>query len=244
MLYETMFKRKSVRKYNDKQIDENTLNSIGEYVNNLERLFPDIKTEFKIVRQDEVKATSSVKAPYYMAVFSEEKEGYLTNVGFMLEQLDLYLSSNNIGTCWTGMGSPVKELKEDSELEFVIMLAFGNSDKSVHRNDVSEFKRKEVNEISNVDNELMQTVRFAPSSMNSQPWYYNQNNNEIDIYTVKNNVFKNIISGKMNKIDIGISMCFLWQVVMQNNCGVEFKTIEGKQLKGYEYINTAIITQK
>ena len=242
MLYETMFKRKSIRKYNEKPVDENTLRSIGKYIDSLERLFPDIKTEFQIIRREDAKATTSVKAPYYIAAFSMEKEGYLENIGFMLEQLDLYISSMNLGACWAGMGSPIKAITIRSELKPVIMLAFGNTSEPVHRKDISAFKRKPIEQISNVDNELIQAVRLAPSSINSQPWYYNQNNNEIDIYMAKNNVIKNLVYGKMNKIDMGISMCFLWQVVKHNNCEVTFKKVEGRELKGYEYISTAIIS--
>jgi hypothetical protein len=38
------------------------------------------------------------KAPHYIAVFSQAKEGYLTNVG-LLQQMDLYFSANSLGSC-------------------------------------------------------------------------------------------------------------------------------------------------
>jgi len=44
----------------------------------------------------------------------------------------------------------------------------------------------------------------------------------------------------MNKIDVGISICYMWLVVKHNNKDVKFK-INNTELKGYEYIATAII---
>ena len=196
MLYDAMFKRKSVRKYSEKPLSEEMLYKIKLYKNSLVRLFPDIETEFKIISRKEVTVTTITKAPHYVAVYSEEKEGYLTNIGFMLEQLDLFLSANNIGACWLGTGSAIKSVTTKPNLKFVILLAFGKSEETIHRKDVSEFNRKQPSEISNVDNELSQTIRLAPSAINGQPWYYNQNNNDIDVYIRKNNMIKNCRSGE------------------------------------------------
>ena len=242
MFYEAMFKRKSVRKYTEEPLDKGVLESIEAYINNIESLYPDIKTEFKILPKDKV--SSVIKAPQYVAVFSEEKEGYLTNVGFMLEQLDLFLSDSNIGACWIGIGNPEKEIKEKSELKFVILLAFGTGAEPIHRKGISEFKRKPVEQISNIDNPLMEIVRLAPSGMNSQAWYFNQKGSEIDIYITKGNPIKNALFGKGRKIDIGIAMCFLWSVAKHNDSRVQFISHKDRELKGYEYIATANIIEK
>jgi nitroreductase len=235
-----MFKRKSVRRYDETSIDDETLNNIKEYSEGLEKLFPDIKTEMKFVTNEKVKGTS-VKAPYYIALFSEAKDGYLTNAGFMLEQMDLFLSSNGIGTCWAGMGNPVKEIVSESNLEFIILLAFGKPAETIYRKDTSEFNRKEIAQVSNVDNEIMQCIRLAPSAMNSQPWYYEGKDNKINIYMSKSNIIKNMLLGRMNKIDVGISIYFLVLVEKHNNKEIEFKKLDNVELKGYEYIITAKI---
>lgn len=243
MLYETMFKRKAIRKYDKEPLDDDILNNVEIYITNLEKLFPDIKTDFKIISKDEAK-TSSVKAPHYIAAFSEEKEGYLMNIGFMLEQLDLVLSSNGIGTCWVGTGNPSKGVMEKSDLKFVILLAFGNTVETLYRKDISEFNRKPLEKVSNVDNELAKTVRLAPSAMNTQPWYYYQKYNEISIYTIRHSPITNMIFSKFNRVDIGISMCFLWILMKHNNCELTFKIYDNKDIdnvEGYEYMITAVI---
>jgi len=242
MLYDAMFKRKAIRKYTKESLDSEILKELETYISNLDTLFPDIKTELKIINREDAKK-SSVKSPHYIAAFSEEKEGYLINIGFMLEQLDLFLSSKNIGACWVGMGNPSKEIKEKSNLKFVILLAFGNTKEVVHREDLSEFNRKTIEEVSNLDNELAQTVRLAPSAMNTQPWYYFQKYNEIDIYIARNSVIKNLVMGKFNRIDMGISMCFLWVLMKNNNCKLSFKIYDDRFVENYEYMITAVINE-
>ena len=46
-------------------------------------------------------------------LYSEKKDNYLQNIGYIGEQLDLYLVSKNIGTLWFGIGK-VKEKQLDA----------------------------------------------------------------------------------------------------------------------------------
>ncbi len=112
------------------------------------------------------------EAPHYLAIFSEVKEGYLTNIGFMLQQTDLFLSANGLGNCWQEIPNPTKELLKSSDLEFVIFIVFGklNDPESLHRTSISEFKRKTLSEITDITgaDELLEVVRIVPSAINSQ----------------------------------------------------------------------------
>jgi hypothetical protein len=170
-------------------------------------MYDGIKTEMKIVSQKDVKSLLSVKAPHFIAVFSEPREGYLTNVGFMLQQMDLYLSANNIGSCWQGILKPTKEILKSSKFEFVIILAFGKPTEPLHREGVSEFKRKPLGEISNIhgSDELLEPARLAPSAMNNQPWFFTGGDGAINAYCAKS-----LMLGKMNRISTGIAICHLW----------------------------------
>lgn len=49
---------------------------------------------------------------YFILFYSEKKDNYLQNIGYLGEQLDLYLTSKNIGTLWFGIGK-VEENKID-----------------------------------------------------------------------------------------------------------------------------------
>ena len=99
-LYETIFKRKSVRQYDLTPLDGHTLGEVMAHTSGLKPMYDDIKIEMKFLSQKDVKGLFLAKAPHYLAVFSETKDGYLTNAGFMLQQMDLFFSVNGIGSCW------------------------------------------------------------------------------------------------------------------------------------------------
>lgn len=106
-LYTTIFQRKSVRNYDLTLLDDDVLKEIREHFNTLKPLYDSIKTELRIISADDVNLRiMRQRAPHYIAVFSEDKEGYKTNVGFMLQQMDLYLSAKDIGSCWQGIPQP------------------------------------------------------------------------------------------------------------------------------------------
>lgn len=240
-LYETIFKRKSIRKYDLTSLEDNTISDITKYMSNLKPMYDNIKTEMKIVSQKEVKGMLAIKASHYIVAFSETKEGYLTNVGFMLQQMDLFLSANGIGTCWVGLAKPSKEILESSKLEFVIVLAFGKPQEPLYRSSVSEFKRKSMAQISNIigKDEFLETARIAPSSTNSQPWFFTKSDGMIHGYCVKTNIIKAILYEKMNKIDIGIASCHLW--IAAKHAGKDAEIICDKDARnnppnGYFYI--------
>lgn len=100
----------------------------------------------------------------------------------MLEQLDLWMASKDIGVCWYGMGK-IDETKYE-ELEFVIMLTFGKGKKEEFRKDYTKATRKTKEEIwkGKLLQEVRNVVRYAPSSCNTQPWMVKTMSNHLDIY--------------------------------------------------------------
>jgi len=196
-LYETIFKRKSIRNYDSTQIDQNHLEEISKNLTSLKPLSEDIKTEFKIIPPDQVTRKTMNKAPHYIAAFSEAKGAYKTNIGFMLQQMDLYFSATGLGSCWLGIPQPTKEVRESSSLEFVILMSFGKSGETLYRTGVSQFKRKPLSEITNIEgaDELLEPARLAPSAVNLQNWYFTGDTNLIHAYSSKSGFFRNIIGG-------------------------------------------------
>ncbi|MGF7117180.1 nitroreductase family protein [Methanobacterium oryzae] len=238
-LYETIFKRKSIRNYDLTPLDQNTLNTISTHLNDLESLYEDIKTEFKIIRTDDVKRRMMKKAPHYIAAFSEVKEGYLTNIGFMLQQMDLFLSANGIGSCWQGIPKLKKEVLESEELKFIILIAFGNPNELLYRTNVSEFKRKPLKEMNDFNGlqELLEAVRLAPSATNSQPWFLKGDDNLIHVYAIKPGFVRGLVAKKYIPIDVGIALYHL--KLSAEHMGKKTEILIDKKkdnLSGYEYV--------
>jgi len=243
-LYPIIFKRKSIRNYEDSHLDDDTLIEVSDAISNLIPLYTDIKTEIKIVSSDDVNQRIIMKkAPHYLAVFSETKKGYLTNVGFMLQQMDLLFSANGIGSCWQGIPVPYGDVLKSSELKFVILIAFGKSTEPLYRKSTSEFKRKPLKEISDIEgaDELLEPARLAPSATNSQPWFFKCDESTIRAYSVKPNFLKAKLFSKFVPIDMGIALYHLKVAAehLGKNPDIFFDEKEEKNSpRGYEYFAT------
>ena len=218
-LYPTIFKRKSIRRYESTPLDEATLAKITERLSHLKPLYEEIKTELKVLPANSVNGFFAAKAPHYLAIFSEEKEGYLTNAGYLLQQMDLYLSANYLGSCWLGAAKPSKELIKDSKLKFVISLAFGRPSEQLHRVSVGEFRRNSLDQISNARgmDDLLEAARLAPSANNSQRWFFTGGEGKLNVY-----VSNSLILNRVSKIDAGIAICHIWIAAEHSGKQVEF----------------------
>jgi len=240
-LYETIFKRKSIRQYILNPLEGHMLSEIMAHTRALKPLYNDIKVEIKILPQENVKALLFLaKAPHYLALFSETKGGYLMNAGFMLQQMDLFFSANGIGSCWQGMAKPTKEISKNSELEFVIIMAFGRPNETLHRESVSEFKRKQLQEITDVKgaDELLEPARLAPSAMNRQQWFFTGSASTIHAYQSKASVLTAFVLNRVSRISMGIPICHMW--IAAKHFGKEVEFIEDKEARsnpppGLEY---------
>ncbi len=239
-LYNSIFQRKSVRNYKSETLPEEALNEINDFVAGAKRLNEDIRTESYIVSEEEIKSLLPVKAPHYLILFSEEKPDYLTNAGYILQQLDLFLSANNIGSCWFGLARPSGEISRKSNLSYAITLAFGRADEKIHRKKISQFNRKSIEEIREFisrkeaadyewqkeADKIIEAARLAPSATNNQPWYFRVEPNKIHVYQEKPGLVKRIFYKKMNKIDMGIVMAHLWLAAEHYAKKAEFKFLE------------------
>jgi nitroreductase len=242
-LYETIFKRKSIREYDLTPLDGHTLAEIMAHTSALKPLYDDIRIEMKLLSQKDVKGLFLAKAPHYLAVFSEAKDGYLTNVGFMLQQMDLFFSANGIGSCWQGMPKPTKEIVNSSKLEFVILLAFGKPKERLHRESVSEFRRKPLGEITDIKgaDELLEPARLAPSAVNRQQWFFTGNASTIHAYRAKSNFLTAFMFDTMSKISMGIAVCHVWIAAKHFGKEVEFindKEAQNNPPAGHDYVIT------
>jgi len=240
-LYETIFQRKSIRQYDLTPLDEHTLAEVMAQTSALKPLYHDIKIEIKLLSQKDVKGLFSAKAPHYLAAFSETKDGYLTNAGFMLQQMDLFFSGNGIGSGWQGMPKPTSEILNRSKLEFVILLAFGPPKERLHRENVSKFQRKPLAEITDIKgaDKLLQPAYLAPSAMNWQQWFFTGTANTIHVYRAQSSFLTPFMFERMSKVSMGIAICHVWIAAKHFGKEVEFisdKEAQNNPPEGHDYV--------
>jgi len=210
-LYDAIFRRKSIRDYDPSPINSNRIEEISKNLQSLKSMIAEIKTEFKIISPNQVNRKFRNKAPHFIAAFAEPKDAYKVNVGFMLQQMDLYFSATGLGSCWLGIPQPTKDVTESSNLEFIILMSFGNSKETLYRTSTSEFKRQSLSEITNIDgaDELLEPARLAPSAVNLQNWYFTGNKNEIHAYSSKSGLLRTALGGSYYPVNMGIALCHL-----------------------------------
>lgn len=227
LLYPMIFKRKSFhlfRNIGDEKLSSGELADIKETYQNLTPLYSDIKTAINIVPATET--TCKRGQEYCILLYSEKKDNYLQNIGYLGQQLDLYLVSKNIGTLWFGIGK-VQEPSYNG-LDFVIMIAISKvADEGKFRKDMYKSKRKELSEIWQGEplDGVSNIVRFAPSACNTQPWYVERSEQELLIYRYKKPGKRGIMPAAQvsyyNRIDVGIFLCFLDLCLSHNNMHLE-----------------------
>jgi hypothetical protein len=213
--YPMIFKRKSFhlfRNAGSEKLDPSELQEIEKAWSSFEALYPDIRTSIRIVPAQKVNFKRD--AEYCVMLYSEKKENYLMNMGYLGEQLDLFLVSRNIGTLWFGIGKPDEAVCDG--LDYVIMIAIHKiADPSLFRKDMYKSKRKPAEEIweGEAINGVTDIVRFAPSACNTQPWFVKHEDSVLTVSRYKKPGKRGIMPAAavayFNRIDIGIFLCIL-----------------------------------
>ena len=220
MFYEMIFKRKSFHIFKDIGcIAPEELEAIEAFYQSVQPLDADIKTAIRIAASKET--TCKRGQEYCILLYSEKKDGYLPNIGYIGQQLDLYLASQDIGALWFGIGK-VDEPQYDG-LDFVIMIAIAKMPHDKFRKDMFKSKRKALEEIWSGDyyNNIGNIARFAPSACNTQPWKVKAFENQLMIYRYKKPGKRGIMPANKvayyNRIDIGIFLFFVEICLKHNN---------------------------
>lgn len=227
-LNEMIYHRKSCRSFTNVPVTAETIKTIKAYP--MKALHPEIKVHWDIVQRNQVKCICPWTTPQLITIYSEESKGYLENIGFLFQQMDLYLQALGLGVCWLGMGrmNP-KTTAEVDGMKFVIMLAFGYPKGDQLRHELKGFKRKSMDQITDKADSKLEPARLAPSAVNSQPWYFVHEGDIIHTYC----------SLKGSRLDAGIALAHLY--VANEETFRFFKADKMSDLTGYGYIGSVTL---
>lgn len=209
--YKQIFKRKSFHLFRERErLTADDIAKLKAFLGAVQPLYPQIRTEILILPESET--TCSRGGEYSILFYSEARGDYLRNIGYMGEQIDLYLAGENIGALWFGIGRP-KEMQRNG-LSFVIMLTIGKMPENKFRKDMFKAKRKPIEEIWSGDTlGVGEIVRFAPSACNTQPWITENSGGELLVYRYKKPGKRGIMPADKvsfyNRIDMGIYLFIL-----------------------------------
>lgn len=248
--YEAIFRRRSIRKYKNEEIDEKVLNKIRQFEQDAVCIHPDIRVKWKIFKGSDqnLKGLFQVKAPYYVALYSEICEDYRINAGCLMEQLSLYLHTKGIGSCYQG-GAGLKR-DEEAELELVMIMAFGWPAEPLER-DRMGFKRVELNKLvkvhgtfGKVQRKLLEPARLAPSAMNQQPWRFVVTDNRIHLFVKKPGKIGYHKQLDMNLFNAGIVLSHMLVTAEELWFDLEYEKLDSimeKDFQNYLYVGSLLI---
>ena len=227
-LKEMIFKRKSCRSFTNVPVDAATIDTIKAFP--MKPLYPEINVHWDIVPRNQVRCICPWTTPQLITICSQEKDGYLENIGFLFQQMDLYLQTLGLGVCWLGMGRMNPRATDSVEgMKFVIMLAFGHPKGDQLRHDQKDFKRKSLEQITDKADARLEPARLAPSAVNSQPWFFTHEGDRLHVWCSK----------KGSRLDAGIALAHLY--VANRETFAFFKADHVTGLPGYGYIGSVTL---
>jgi hypothetical protein len=192
-LYETIFARRSVRRYDRSPLGAESLDEVAEYAHNAKQI-PGQSAAFRLADAGKLKGGL---APHAILAYSGGSDAAYVNIGYTLQGIDLWLQSSGYGSVWCGMARP-----EERERDYRILLGFGKTGAPLRKSE-SEFKRKRLSEISDADNAAARAARLAPSAVNLQPWKLEFTEGKVTVRSHVSGVGR-LIPGRLYLFDLGI----------------------------------------
>ncbi len=250
-LFDAIFVRKSVRSYLNVALDSQVLDDILRQFGEINGLFDTTESELVIwdntKGQHKVLGLFGVRAPYYLALYSEDKDRAKMNAGYLMEQVALYLCCKGLGSCFVGSAIVSKEKRERNNKKLMLVMAFGKAQKEATRRREAA-KRLPMEKLCAFKdkpkywtNQLLEVARLAPSSMNSQPWRFVVLDNRMHVYSKKQKItyFK-----QWDEVNFGILFSHMMVAAEEMWIDVDLIRLEEvahKQFPNTEYVMSAVL---
>lgn len=113
-------RRKSVRNYPGSEPSDSSIAELKELLNDNRKFRQGVGAGAHLIENGQgfqeslsgvIADYGKVRAPHYLLLTAEEKEGSFVEVGYRYEFVVLSLIAREIGTCWIGKGFESEELK-------------------------------------------------------------------------------------------------------------------------------------
>ncbi len=200
---EALSVRHSVRSYENRKIDEKTVEKLSAYI---ERCNLEGNLHIQLVL-NEPKAFDSFMAHYgkfsgvtdYIALIGKKSPDLEEKIGYYGEKIALFTQTLGLNTCWVAL--TYKKIKSAFTVEkgeklcIVLALGYGKTQGIQHKN-------KPIEKVCNADGTApdwfidgVQAALLAPTAMNQQKFFFKLNGNEVEAKAGK---------GFYTKIDLGI----------------------------------------
>ncbi|MFP3953192.1 MAG: nitroreductase family protein [Candidatus Acetothermia bacterium] len=267
-LFDAIGRRRSVRKYSGEELSDGEIGWIEGLLEGERTYQSDVSAgaalllEGKRFQEDlsgVVANYGKVEAPHYLVLTSEGTNKGYVEIGYRYEYLVLALTATGVGTCWIGKGF------DDDVLEDYVsippgqtcnaLIAFGPPASDQTLDEIEKPHRRKVEDfVINGDGDalgdevrrIVDCLRRAPSSINSQPWRVGIEDYAIHLFMRKRSgITRRFITSLsvMNRIDSGIGLCHL-EVAGKKIWGDSLiENLSKRDRDGMSYIGSLVCSQ-
>lgn len=261
-LYDAIFARKSVRKYDPAGLPPDTIAQIRHLIAKTDRMDKAIDLRLHLAEDGRRVAgvmggiignLVKVVAPHYLVIASEASDHYLENAGYAVEQVVLAMTTMGLATCWLGGQVQSREaLGRVADLpaahRLIGLVAFGRAadpERSVRKSS-SEARRRELKDlviagdITEAWVPVLEAARLAPSAVNTQPWRFALEPHVVHVYTTHGAGLPGRLLEKTNPLDAGIALSHIHIAAahLNKNARIDHKPVERR---GYRYIVDVVL---
>ncbi|HCX64823.1 MAG TPA: nitroreductase [Eubacteriaceae bacterium] len=251
---EAVNKRYSVRNYKDRDVKEEEVDSIRNFIDSLNNPFGK-KVNFHFLDQNKDQQQGKLGtygvikgARRYIGTTITLEPMALEALGYEFETLVLYLAHLGIGTCWLGGTFDRKAFAHAMDIPegelFPIMSPYGYAAEKKHIKEAAMRKmikadhRKEWTELffhDDFDTPLtkeqagdlkfaLEMVRLGPSASNKQPWRILRTENGLHFYEDKEPGYSKAFPYDIQRVDMGIAAAHFDFSVQEEKISGHFET--------------------
>ena len=239
--------RRSVRTFDGKEVSENDKEKLALFIEKIENPYG-IPISFRLLdgKKQNLSCPVVKGTDLYVGAKAPRMPHIEEAFGYSFERLVLYAQSIGIGTVWIGgtMDRSAFEramaLEQNEMIPCISPLGYPAEKRSVREN----MMRKAIKADSRDPFEkiffdgtfgvpltekaagrlagALETVRWAPSAVNKQPWRVMVDKNGAHFYLKRTKGYISEAAGDMQKIDLGIALCHFALAAEESGINVSF----------------------
>ena len=260
---ELINKRRSVRTYDGRALDESTKERLLTFANAIQNPF-NIPVKFKFLDATKDGLTCPVVSGTELYVGGKIENVLNASVafGYSFEEFVLYAQLLGLGTVWLGgtmnrsAFEQAMELSENETMPCATPIGYTAKKMSIRETMMRKAIKADerlpfeqlffdgsfdvplTKEKAGEFAELLEMVRLAPSAVNKQPWRVVVADHAAHFYLERSKGFSHEGKLDMQMIDMGIALCHFALTAKENGLNVSFVQEEPKRIAndGVEYI--------
>lgn len=261
---ENIKKRVSVRTYEKKEIEKDTMKKLTNFLSDLEKEYPNYRFPLINANIDGKVGTYGVitNANTYICAIVKKDQHDLVELGYLFEKIIIFATSLDLGTCWLGgtfnrgQFSEKTNLKDEESFICATPIGYSSEKKSIKekamrkmakadmRKDFGEiFFDSDLNPLKKdsllVYGEALEMVRIGPSASNKQPWRMVKEEDNYHLYLERTPDYAKQLDYDIQLLDMGIAQ-YHFEVTLneKNKEGKWSKLDTHPQYENFEYIST------